>query len=116
MMNDTTAPVATKKVGRPAVYTGLLLTFIQAVMIAVNAQFPNQGVSKTRLLLTSHGAVRKAREKKFGVNLAAIAASVGCEVPKCRISGVKLVQIGKDLAAEQRITLKRGRPKLVVAS
>lgn len=116
MTTNNPTPAEVKKVGRPAVYTGLLLTFIQAVMLAVNAKFPNQGVSKTRSLLTVYGAARKAREKAFGISLASIAKDVGCEVPKCKVSGVTLVKIGKAMAADGKITLKRGRPKLETAA
>jgi len=104
-------------VGRPPVYTGLLLTFIAAVMIAVNKKFIGQGVSKTRDMLTLTGTERTAKAKEFGIDLRAIAEKVYGKkvVPDMTVSGVTLVKIGKNLAEKGKITLRRGRPKLETA-
>lgn len=111
------AKPAKPKVGRPPVYTGLLLTYVVAVMIAVNKKFSGQGVSKTRAMLTLTGAERTAKAKEFGIDLRGIAEKIYGKksVPDMTISGVTLVKIGKELAAKNKIVLSRGRPKLETA-
>lgn len=108
------AVVEKRSVGRPPVYQGILLQFVAAVMIAVNERYPGQGVSKTRAMLTKTGAIRYQCAKRFGIDLKGIADQVGLDnIPKSTISGVTLVKIGKELALQHKIMLRRGRPKKV---
>jgi len=112
----TPKPVAPKR-GRPPIYTGQTLQFVSAVMIAVNKKFAGQGVSKTGAMLTLTGPERTAKAKEFGIDLRTIADKVYGKkhVPDMTVSGVTLVKIGKALSAKGKITLSRGRPKLVAA-
>ena len=80
--------------GRPKLYTGALLAHIVALITAL-------GLTKTRKLLNSAGAVRNAFQKKFGVTVdkAVVKKPLG-------ISMVTLCHIGQ----EAGVQLKRGRP------
>lgn len=104
--------------GRPAVYVGALYAYIVGVISAVNAKFPGEGLTKASDLLTHAGAVRNSAEKRYGIDLHAIATAAGLDKPAYRPSLVPsfLSLLLKRNGGIDGVQLKRGRPRIAKAA
>ena len=95
-----TSPEVKRGRGRPQVYAGLVRLYIIALIGVL-------GLTKTRKLLNSAGAIRNAYAKKYGVEV-----DKALIPHKLNISMLKLCQLGKEGA----VSLQRGRPKTKVVA